>query len=105
MSEGVDFLGYIVRPDYVSSRKRVVNNLKAKLRDYEKKLVSERNGVRTVRYDPEIVKGMFQSFNSYLAHFGHADSYRLIANIFETFSFMEHYSGYSGFGAGWNVGM
>ena len=91
VSEGVDFLGYIVRPDYVLSRKRVVNNLKAKLRDYEKKLVSERNGVRTVRYDPEIVKGMFQSFNSYLAHFGHADSYRLIANIFETFSFMKHY--------------
>jgi retron-type reverse transcriptase len=29
--EGIDFIGYVIRPDYVLSRKRVVDNLKTKL--------------------------------------------------------------------------
>ena len=30
VSEGIDFIGYIIRPNYILSRKRVVDNLKAK---------------------------------------------------------------------------
>jgi hypothetical protein len=40
VSNGIDFLGYIVRRDYLLVRRRVVNNLKAKLRAYEARLVA-----------------------------------------------------------------
>ncbi len=40
VSEGADFLGYIVRPDYILVRNRVVNNLKYKLALYRERIVS-----------------------------------------------------------------
>ncbi|HHT9146217.1 MAG TPA: hypothetical protein ACFYD4_11190 [Candidatus Wunengus sp. YC61] len=39
---GVDFLGYIVRPDYLLVRRRVVNRFKARLMEYQKKLIVEK---------------------------------------------------------------
>ncbi|MBI5047640.1 MAG: hypothetical protein HZB54_01630, partial [Deltaproteobacteria bacterium] len=40
VSNGIDFLGYVIRQDYTLVRRRVVNNLKTKLGWFEKKLVS-----------------------------------------------------------------
>ncbi|MBI4848582.1 MAG: group II intron reverse transcriptase domain-containing protein [Nitrospirae bacterium] len=39
VTEGADFLGYIVRPDYVLVRNRVVGNLRARLRRFEEEMV------------------------------------------------------------------
>ena len=49
--KGVDFLGYIVRPDYLLVRRRVVHRLKARLRDYEQELVRPRSGHTLFRSD------------------------------------------------------
>ena len=51
-ARGVDFLGYIVRPDYLLVRRRVVHRLKARLRDYEQELVRPRSGHTLFRPDP-----------------------------------------------------
>lgn len=59
ISNGIDFLGYIIRPDYILVRNRVLNNLKAKLRDCT-----------------HITK-LHDSIASYLGHFKWANSYRL----------------------------
>lgn len=40
VSNGIDFLGYIVRRDYLLVRRRVINHLKEKLRTYEKQWVT-----------------------------------------------------------------
>jgi retron-type reverse transcriptase len=40
VSNGIDFLGYIIRQDYMLVRRRVVNNLKSRLGWFEKRLVS-----------------------------------------------------------------
>ena len=40
---GIDCLGYIVRPDYTLTRRRVVNNLKQRLDWFEKRLVADDN--------------------------------------------------------------
>ncbi len=42
VSNGIDFLGYIVRGNYLLVRKRVVNNLKSKLLSYERRLIKHR---------------------------------------------------------------
>jgi len=56
ISNGIDYLGYIIRPFYILVRKRVVNNLKNKI--YGKKLNRA-------------------SYMSYMGHFKHANSYKL----------------------------
>ena len=50
-----DFLGYIVRKDYLLVRKRVLNNLKVKLREYQARLVTEGEISRRYRYDVHLL--------------------------------------------------
>ena len=60
VSNGIDYLGYIVRPFYTLVRRRVINNLKQK-----------------------VIRGTLskQSYVSYLGHFKHANAYRLRQRI------------------------
>jgi hypothetical protein len=64
ISNGIDFLGYIIRPRYILVRQRVINNLKEKIRQFRQAKVKD-----------------FRKFHdmvaSYLGHFKHANSYRL----------------------------
>ncbi len=59
-SNGIDYLGYIVRPFYILVRRRVVNNLKKKIL----------NGTLNK-----------QSYVSYMGHFKHANAYKLKQHI------------------------
>ncbi|MCX5699599.1 MAG: RNA-directed DNA polymerase [Candidatus Omnitrophica bacterium] len=64
ISNGIDFLGYIIRPTYVLVRRRVINNLREKIRQFRQAKIKD-----------------FRKFHdmvaSYLGHFKHANSYRL----------------------------
>lgn len=60
VSNGIDFLGYITRSKYILVRRRVLNNLKARIRE--------------LRDKPEKLKN---SIASYLGHFKWANSFRL----------------------------
>ena len=60
VSDGIDYLGYVIRPFYILVRRRVVNNLKQKIYD------------RTLNR---------QSYVSYLGHFKHANAHRLKQRI------------------------
>ena len=64
VSNGIDFLGYIIRHNYILVRRRVINNLKAKLKEF--------------KHCPEKLR---QSVSSYLGHFLWANSYYLIQKL------------------------
>ncbi len=68
ISNGMDFLGYIIRPNYILVRRRVVNNLKEKIRLFCQKEEKDLNKLR-------------DSVASYLGHFRWANSYRLINKL------------------------
>ena len=70
VSQGIDFLGYIVRHDYTLVRRRVINNLKSKLRQFAQAPVKDFEALRT-------------TVASYLGHFKHANSYALKQSIIE----------------------
>ncbi len=70
ISNGIDFLGYIVRHNYILVRRRVVNNLKAKLQIFKQAKVKD-------------FKKFHDSVASYLGHFKWANSYRLTQRIKE----------------------
>jgi hypothetical protein len=74
---GVDCIGYIVRPDYPLVRRRVVSRLKARLRDSEQKLVRPQSGYTLFRHDPVTLAGLRATWASYRAHLKMANSDRL----------------------------
>lgn len=72
--QGIDFVGYIIKPDYILSRKRVVNNLKTKLYFFDQ-----------VSRPPtkDEIKQAVAMINSYFGHFRYCNGYNLRKNIYE----------------------
>jgi len=70
ISNGIDFLGYIIRHNYILVRRRVVNNLKTKLQIFKRTSVKD-------------FKKLHDSVASYLGHFKWANSYRITQKIYK----------------------
>ncbi len=71
ISNGIDFLGYIIRRDYILVRRRVINNLKSRLRRFARMAQNPANSINALR----------ACVQSYLAHFKWADSYNLVKSL------------------------
>lgn len=91
VSNGIDFLGYIVRRDYLLVRRRVVNNLKTKLRAYEARLVGQQHGVGCYRFDVPTLDALAATLSSYLGHFKLANSWRLWQALWRRFEYLAQY--------------
>jgi retron-type reverse transcriptase len=63
-SSGIDFLGYIIRHDYILVRRRVINNLKQKLRNFQRSKTKDFKKLNAV-------------LESYFGHFKVANSFKL----------------------------
>ena len=88
---GVDFLGYIVRGDYLLARRRVVGHLRERLREFEKTLALDGPGYRRYRFDPAALDELNAVLASYLGHFKLADSFRLRQGLWRDFPFLGEY--------------
>jgi len=76
VSQGLDFLGYIVRPNYTLVRKRVVKNFKRKKAVYLDRYEALRGKMELAE-----IKAFLSVRASFLAHAKHADSYNLINTV------------------------
>lgn len=88
ISNGMDFLGYIVRPGYLLARKRVVRNFKNKMRELAGAAV--KGGI--LEFRPELVKKANDATNSYMAHFNRANSYRLKSALAGKHGFLREFN-------------
>jgi retron-type reverse transcriptase len=88
---GVDFAGFIVRPDYMLVRRRVVGNLKAKLRQARRQLVCLAPTYHAFRFHPETLERVLATVNSYLGHFRHAQARRCVKKLWQEFSFLKRF--------------
>jgi hypothetical protein len=77
VSNGINFLGYIVKGAYLLVRRRIIGNLREKLAAYEKILVSKDGRWRVYHFDREELDSLFAALASYLGHFRHADTFNL----------------------------
>tara|TARA_Y100000034_G_scaffold135590_2_gene208166 strand:- start:1589 stop:2884 length:1296 start_codon:yes stop_codon:yes gene_type:complete len=77
LTDGVDFLGYVVRPTHTSARRRVVSHFKVALAGWESQHVTG----QTVTATPESIRHIRSVIASYLGHIKQADSHRLISKI------------------------
>jgi len=91
VSDGIDFLGYIVRCDYRLVRRRVVNACKARLRAYRELLVTAHEGVVTYRFDEGDLDRLRATLSSYLGHFRRANAYRLWQSIWRGHGWLDVY--------------
>ena len=78
VKDGLDFLGYIIRPNYILVRNRVVNNYKYKKAKYLEKYESLRGNMSL-----EEIKKFLSVQNSFVSHIKHANSYTLKQKIGE----------------------
>ena len=90
ISNGINFLGYIVRSDYLLVRRRVVNSLRARLIEYQKKLIVEGKDCTIFNYDLTVSEKLRDTWASYMAHFKMANTYRLNKALAERFSWIGH---------------
>lgn len=94
-ANGVNWLGYIVKPDYILSRKRVVSSLKRKLFSFNKKLgfqinarPEEKQTLKLPLLFPDnlpsldFVEKARATVNSYYGHFQHGSCFNLRKQIY-----------------------
>jgi len=87
VSDGIDFLGYIVRPGYMLVRKRVVKSFKRALRRVRE--IAVKNGA--IEFAPEVTAKTNNTVNSYLAHLDYAHSYGLKSALAAKYGFMDEF--------------
>lgn len=101
VANGIDFLGYIVRPDYVLVRRRVAGALRERLVRAEETLYhlgmlhetnhSNPNKRNVYPWHWALLVKMYQWLNSYLAHFKKAAHWNLINAVRDRFQWLDEY--------------
>ncbi|VAX13890.1 Retron-type RNA-directed DNA polymerase, partial [hydrothermal vent metagenome] len=86
VNQGADFLGYITRPHYCLVRKRVVGHLKDRLHRYAQQMLTRQpDGRWRLTLDVARREALRAVLSSYLGHFKHAASERLLQQLFDRF--------------------
>ena len=78
---GLDFLGYFIKPTFLTVRRSVVKRLKAKLYGFDQILKTLDSANQETK--KEMLDKMLATINSYYGHFCHADSYHLRRSLYE----------------------
>jgi len=96
VSNGIDFLGYIARRNYILVRRRVVNNLKSRLAFYERQLIRNNPPYLKLIYDYQILEKLRATLASYFGHFKWANSYRLQMSLIEKSELLKRFFTFRG---------
>jgi RNA-directed DNA polymerase len=96
VSDGIDFLGYVVRPHYLLVRKRVVSALKERLTETESSLrrmgmMEGGEGREVFVWNETLIEEVRQWLNSYLAHLNRASCRSLLCSVLSRFPWLKEY--------------
>lgn len=84
-TKGINFIGYIVKPHYILVRRSTVNNLKRKLKEFNKLIL-------ITPPTKEILDSMLATVNSYYGFFKHANTYNLRKHLYQrNFGVLKNY--------------
>jgi len=89
ISNGINFVGYIIRPQYLLSRNRNINNFYKKIKSfYSKNVFLDKN---KVVYYYDHTSSLVSSINSYLGYIKHAKHKKIIDNIQTKHIYLNNY--------------
>ena len=91
VSGGVDFAGFIVRSHYLLVRRRVVGHVTARLRKVRDKLAANRGHYIVYHFHEKTLATLLAAMNSYLGHFKHAQTHKLLEKLWGEFNFLEKF--------------
>ena len=96
VTDGIDFLGYVLRPDYLLVRRRVIVTLRQRLIATENALRSlgmaaYADGHKVFIWSEPLIKDLRQWLSSYLGHIQRASCRRLIQAIRARFGWLDEY--------------
>ena len=73
LSQGIDFLGYVIYPTHSRVRRRVVSHLRERLGEWQARYVTGNH----IRASSDQLKAVHSVYGSYAGHMQHAQSFRL----------------------------
>lgn len=92
ISNGINYLCYIIHREYRLVRMRVINNLYVKLSELLARLCKhDAKGTLYIYYDYSQLTRLRSVLASYLGHLQHANSYRLIESIWQKFGQLSYF--------------
>jgi len=84
LDTGIDFLGYVVNPQHVRVRRRVVSHCRAALTGWARGHV----GAGEIRAMPEDLRRLKSVWGSYQGHFAHANAWSLQQQFYQRFPWL-----------------
>ncbi|MBN8922360.1 MAG: reverse transcriptase [Rhodanobacter sp. 68-29] len=84
LADGIDFLGYVVRPTHTLVRRRVAVHLRSALASWEQRHV----GAGFIRATPAELRCVQSTLASYAGHLRHASSFRLRQSLHQRFPWL-----------------
>lgn len=81
LEQGIDFLGYFIKPAYMLARRRVVKRLRTRIANTN--FINFNELRECAGWDLNSQRKIVEMVNSYFGHFAWAASYNLRKNIFE----------------------
>jgi hypothetical protein len=96
VADGIDFLGYVVRPEYLLVRRRVVSALRQRLVETEKTLgelgmAEYADGHNVFIWSEPLIQDLHQWLNAYFSHMHRASSRRIVQAILQRFAWLNEY--------------
>jgi hypothetical protein len=85
LSNGIDFLGYVVRPSHLLLRRRVVAKFRQTVAEFTSGMAHREGKMVNWVFPPEKINRLHSVVQSYLGLFRHGSCYRLAAAIFYKF--------------------
>jgi len=88
---GLNFVGYIIRPEYMLVRRRSVRRLKMRLALYERQLVHQQKRFTVYRHNAVALESLRAMWASYRAHFMMANTFRLQQALVNRFQWVREF--------------
>ena len=90
---GIDFIGYIIRPDYLLVRRRSINNLRIRLDTFKREQITvHEDGLLSIPQNTPEAERLRGVMASYYGHFKWADTVHLRRSIFTRYPWLNaHY--------------
>jgi RNA-directed DNA polymerase len=82
VSNGADFVGYVVRPSHLLVRRRIVDRCKAAIARHSRNVFRKEAKNVVLSFPPDVYQQLYMTIQSYFGLFKHASSTRLCDSLF-----------------------
>jgi RNA-directed DNA polymerase len=85
VSNGVNFLGYVVKPKYILVRRKIAENCKHMVQKCTNPMIKYHSNVIVLDFPYDAYFDLYRRLNSYLGIFSHASCHRFVHRLFSQF--------------------